>query len=535
MIFPEEASSTKPLWEKLGIRPRNGIDLPLFALRTEESLGIGEFLDLIPLIDWVSSLKMDFIKLLPLNDTLEDPSPYNAISSCALHPLYLSLRKLPFLEEFPELKRRLDTDFSDLNQTERVAYTEVRRRKAAWLLDYVAHIKDWLIPSQNFIHFIATYPWVENYALFKTLKVFFKNTSWDLWPQEIKSPTPELIETLLKQFSTEVIFHIVLQFFCFEQLKAVKEYASSRKILLMGDIPFLINRDSADVWLHPHLFDLTLSAGSPPDTFNSEGQCWGTPLYMWDVIKKEGYQWWKERLAYASHFYDLYRIDHIVGFFRVWAIPPHVPCIQGGFVPTDPSTWIEQGKEILEALLSSSSMLPIGEDLGIVPKEVKDTLTNLGICGTKVIRWQRKYHEGENPFIPFADYPPLGLCSVSTHDSDTLELWWKKYPEEAQDFASFEGWEYSPTLTFTQRMTILWQSHHNPCLFHANLLHEYLALFPELVSEDPENERINKPGEILPTNWTYRFRPSLEEMRQHAPLQEAFAKILFSPSIDTCI
>jgi 4-alpha-glucanotransferase len=163
--------------------------------------------------------------------------------------------------------------------------------------------------------------------------------------------------------------------------------------------------------------------------------------------------------------------------------------------------------------------------LGSVPSSVRTTLAELGICGTKVIRWERRY-EQDGSFIPFSDYPKLSLTTVSTHDSDTLQLWWQNSPDEAKAFCAFLGWNYSPDLSFDQRLKLLNDAHHTPSIFHINLLQEYLALFPELVSANPQDERINVPGKVLPANWTYRFRPSIEEIAAHLPLKKAIASVL---------
>ena len=132
--------------------------------------------------------------------------------------------------------------------------------------------------------------------------------------------------------------------------------------------------------------------------------------------------------------------------------------------------------------------------------------------------------------LPIEAYPVLSLTCVSTHDSETLQIWWKKYPEEAKALADYKKWEYTPDLSISQRKQLLWDSHHTSSLFHINLLQEYFAMFPELTWTNPEDERINIPGEPLPTNWTYRFRPSVEEFTKHEALETAMQKILFSPS-----
>ena len=486
---------------------KNGIDLPLASLRSHRSCGIGEFHDLLPLIDWCHDVGFNVIQLLPLNDSGTDPSPYSALSSCALHPIYLSLENL---------------DGSHLNALPRISYLEVLSFKLNFLHTYIAESGPQILESSDCQKFITQNHWLTPYALFKVLKDKLQHTPWMSWPEELKLPD---FNHLIELHAEEMKFYFVVQFLCHQQLAHVKKYAASKGVLLKGDIPFLISVDSADTWFKPSFFNFDFSAGAPPDAYNSEGQYWGFPIYNWEVLKKDDFGWWHQRLHLAAHYYDLYRIDHVVGFFRIWAIPRGHPPKEGKFLPENPALWIPQGREILQMMLSTSSMIPIAEDLGTVPPSVHTTLTELGICGTRVIRWERRYDQ-DGSFIPFADYPPLSLTTVSTHDSDTLQLWWQNSPDEAKAFCAFKGWTYSPDFSFEQRLQLLHDAHHTPSTFHINLLQEYLALFPELVSPNPSDERINTPGKVLPTNWTYRFRPSIEEIAAHLPLKKAIASLL---------
>jgi 4-alpha-glucanotransferase len=509
-----------PIWKKIGIHPHHGIDLQLSSLRTEKSCGIGEFLDLLPLIDWCHQLHLDVIQLLPINDSGNDPSPYNALSSCALHPIFLSLRDLPFLENAPSLDL-----FHEYNQSEHVAYNIVLKHKQHWLHSYFTSCKKELTSLPDYAHFISTNPWLKPYALFKTFKELECDFAIEFWPEKFKRPSPTAFEHLCHEYAEEIAFHSAIQYLCFKQLSLVKQKAKAKKIHLMGDIPILISRESADVWHHPHLFDLERSAGAPPDMYSEEGQYWGFPLFDWEVMKKEDYHWWKERLSYAANFYDLYRLDHVVGFFKIWGIPIGEPSKNGSFIPEDESLWIPQGKERLLALISTSSMLPIAEDLGAVPAEVRLCLHNLGICTTKVVRWERRWDEDES-YIPPMEYPPISLTCVSTHDSEPLSVWWEEYPEEAALFAEMEGWTYISPLDNSTRKALLHMAHQSSSLFHINLLQEYLAFFPDLSWPDSKTERINIPGTQLPTNWTYRLRPTIEQITTHTGLARTIRDIL---------
>lgn len=479
---------TEAHWQKIGKVPHNGICVPLFSLRTKNCCGIGEFLDLIPLIDWCKKIGLDCIQLLPINDSGPDPSPYNPLSSCALDPVYLNLAELGI-------------------ETHPIEKNHIPRNE---LLSLKLDLLDKQLPKQDLQTFIQQNPWLDAYSRFKALKEQFGGTHWKDWPLNSK-PNPARVE-----------FFTLLQFHAYRQMEKVRKYATQQGIFLKGDIPILLSPDSADVWTNHSLFRLDLNAGAPPDAYNSLGQNWGFPLFDWDAMRANGFKWWKERLKVAERLYHIYRIDHVVGFFRIWGIEKGKKASEGSFFPPDPNLWMDQGRELLEMMIDATTMLPMAEDLGTIPKDVYPILKELGICGTKVLRWQTK----EGHFIPFNQYEPLSLTTISTADMEPFELWWKKFPAESAPFAAFMGWAYHPILTSKQRLKVLHDVHHTSSLFHINLLQEYLALFPELVSPNPEEERINVPGTVLPTNWSYRFRPSLEEITHHEGLANAFSSIL---------
>lgn len=506
-----------PQWAHVGIRHHHGIDLPLSALHSKKSCGIGEFYDLFPLIDWCKKVGLDVIQLLPLNDTGDDTSPFFALSSTALNPLYLSLHKLPGAKEkqLEELRR--------FNQFPRVHYHEVQSHKFLFLRQYFEEMGPTIVKEKTFEKFVEDNDWVETYALFKVLKDLMAKNHWQTWPSKLQYLDKKECDALIEKHWVEVCFYVFLQYLCYMQLTDVKAYANSKGVFLKGDIPILISPDSADVWEYTDEFDLTLSAGAPPDQYAPQGQVWGLPIFRWSVMEDRDFDWWRKRLTYAGNFYDIYRIDHILGFFRIWAIPHGQPGYIGKFIPEDKAHWLEHGKEILAVLVDHSPMLPIGEDLGAVPDSVRVCLSELGICGTKVIRWEKK---NGGAFIDPLHYNPLSMTTVSTHDSETLELWWRDNAKEAGAYAKYKGWDYVGNLTKAHRREILWDSHHSSSFFHINLIGEYLAFFPELVWEDPKDERINVPGTVVPTNWTYRIRPSVEEILAHEPLAEEVKNLL---------
>jgi len=515
-------------WNTIGICHHHGIDLPLGALNTSSSCGIGEFLDLLPLIEWCSHIGFSVIQLLPLNDSGEDPSPYNGLSSIALHYIYLSFHALPFLEEafhiepsLPILMKKLRT----LNGTERVQYRKVLEQKHAWLDLYYKAVGQNILQLPEYLSFVQSNSWVQGYALYKTLRTSVMSTEWEKWNLSIKNPSSVDLDALCTLHAQSISFYTVLQYLCYSQMKAVKAYAEKHKVFLKGDIPILISPDSADVWLQRELFDLSVAIGYPPDIFNAEGQLWGFPGFHWDVIKHQHYAWWKQRLEVNSNYYHIYRLDHVAGFYRLWQIPKGKKPKEGHYKPSTLKKAIQEGHEHLSQIITLSPMLPIAEDLGNIPEEMFASLRSLGIAGTKVLRWERE-QTGKRRFFPSDSYHPLSMSCVSTHDSDTLELWWEKEPDDAREFCLFHRWHYTKTLSKELRLAILQESHSTSSLFHINLFQEYLALFPELVHQDPSKERINIPGFILPSNWTYRFRRDLSTITNHYDLRYDLKTIL---------
>lgn len=514
-------------WKKIGTHPHHGICLPLFSLHSETSGGIGEFTDLIPIIDWGRSVGLDVIQTLPLNDTGLETSPYSALSAFALNPLHLGLKKLPLYEDFEQLEG-LFQEIHPLALEPRVPYTRVHKLKEKFLREYFRLTSGEILKTEDYQLFKEHNPWVDQYALFKALKIKRNWELWKNWPEEIQNPSKDTFQKLLIEMKEEVLFHTFLQYLCYRQMSEIKNYAEKQGVFLKGDIPILINMESADVWLNRDLFLTHLTAGAPPDQYKVDGQNWGFPLYNWEKNKEDGFAWWKKRLELASHCYHIYRIDHIVGFYRIWGIPLQASAKEGKFFPEDQRLWIPQGDEILRMMLEASPMLPIGEDLGVVPTEVRQNMRSLGICGTKVMRWERVWNE-DRRFISPSDYIPESLTTLSTHDSETLNLWWQNHPDEAQDFCHFKDWDYENTLSIIKHQDILFDSHQSNSLFHINLLQEYLAVFPEMTWPNLEDERINIPGLVLDRNWTYRFRPSIEEFIHHDKLA-ILMQSLTSPS-----
>ena len=494
---------TAPHWARIGVKSHHGVCVPVSALTTEKSAGIGEFLDLIPLVEWLPTVGCDILQLLPINDTGDDPSPYYGLSAHALHPIYLSLRSLPNAGQVSGFLSAVEA-MGPLNATPRVCYSEVLNEKLRLLWLYLDDQLGTIRNDPSFVQFCEEHKfWLTPYSIFRALKQAQGGRSWWTWNLSASIDEPGL--------SDDIFRWRAIQYFCFSQFLQVRAAADANGVFLVGDVPILLNKDSADVWNHPELFVLSKNVGAPPDAYNKEGQRWGFPLYRWPAHRRTKFSWWRERLRLQERLYHLYRLDHLVGFFRFYAIPSGKKA--GSFVPSDPAKWKALGEELLSMIIDSSTMLPLGEDLGDVPDFVRQTMLELGIPGLKVLRWERRWH-GDGSFIPPSAFVPESVTTVSTHDSTTIRGWILEEPTEAKKAALDYGLQFGPDLPYQ----LLALSHGSGSLFHINLLHEYLSLFPELSWNDPEFERINRPGTLDPLNWSFRIKVPLHTIVGHIGL-----------------
>lgn len=500
---------TETQWNRIGVRHHHGVALTLASLHSNSTAGCGDFESMKEFIPLLSSWGFDTLQLLPLNDSGFDSSPYMALSGYALHPVYLSLSQLPQFFSSSARKNlwkilQHETDLS----SSRFPFQKICEQKWDLLCHYLNEYQKEIETLPAFQSFCQAHEdWLEPYSAFKALKEFHKGKAWWQWNRRYQTYPAILPQTLAPLKSRWK----VVQYLCFQQLASVKKEADKHHISLKGDLPILQSKDSSDVWAHRNLFDSTKEVGAPPDAYSKEGQHWGFPLYNWPEHRKQSLSWWKRRLNLAEQFYHLYRLDHIVGFYRLFAISSRKKAKEGIFFPLHPEEWIEQGEALLQELISSSSMFPIGEDLGSIPDAVRLSLHELGIPGTKVMRWERLWHEINQPFIPLTQYSPESVATVSTHDSSSLKGWSLEQPTEFKE--ALDAWDIdSSSDDRTLFFNILKANHRSSSLFHINPLQEYLALFPTLSWPSERMNRINIPGTISPWNWTLRLRPSIEQL-----------------------
>ena len=305
-----------------------GAAIPVSALYSQKSCGVGEFSDLIPFADFCKKAGLRIIQLLPVNDTGTDSSPYNALSAFALHPLYICLDDILEAHTFKAEIKKIRTAFRPNTPAERFRYRDILHEKNVLLHAVFNKAESQIIADSQtgeLAEWIKANPWIIEYAVFKNIKRQNYHASWKDWKEcaDMRSPSTAKItaawnDSVLKR---EHLFYAWVQMHLHKQLLKAIAYCADNGISVKGDIPILMNEDSVEVWAHPEYFRGDLRAGSPPDGDNPTGQNWGFPIYNWVNLKVTGYRWWKERLAHASQYYHAYRLDHILGFFRIWAIP----------------------------------------------------------------------------------------------------------------------------------------------------------------------------------------------------------------------
>ncbi|MDP3851809.1 MAG: 4-alpha-glucanotransferase [Luteolibacter sp.] len=321
-----------------------GVAVPVFSLRGGQSLGVGEFADLKPLADWASDVGLKLIQILPINDTTSshdwtDSYPYSAISVFALHPIYLRIGDMSYAMS-AEFDAELDAARASLNALDQVDYEQVMKMKTKLTRQVFQKHHKKILTGADFLDFLKeNHDWVLPYAVFCVKRDEFGTADfsrWGDWAVFDAGKTKAMAAPSHPQWP-EVSYHIWLQYELDRQLADAVGHLHQHGIALKGDLPIGIDRQSVDAWSAPHLFKMHAQAGAPPDAFAVKGQNWGFPTYNWEAMREDGYAWWRSRFAKLSRYFDAYRIDHILGFFRIWQIPgDQVDGIMGWFDPAMP-------------------------------------------------------------------------------------------------------------------------------------------------------------------------------------------------------
>ena len=366
-------------------------------------------------VDFLKKGGQTYWQILPICPTSCGDSPYQSFSSFAGNPYYIDLEILCK----DKLLNKKECESFDWGGSERyVDYgTMYASRYALLRKAYTRFVKD--IPQEYWDFCEEQKDWLEDYALFMTLKDANEGMSWANWSKELKDRQWDAINAAKEQYAENLNFYKMLQYLFFKQWKELKAYANENGIRIIGDVPIYVAGDSADVWANPEQFYLDEErnpievAGCPPDAFSADGQLWGNPLFRWDVMKNDGYAWWTKRISAMAKLYDIVRIDHFRGFDSYYAIPAKDDTARNGQWRQGP------GMDLFRTLEEKLGKLPIiVEDLGYLTPSVYQLLEDSGFPGMKVLQFAFDSREG-NEYLPHR-YPKNCVVYTGTHDNDTI-------------------------------------------------------------------------------------------------------------------
>jgi 4-alpha-glucanotransferase len=531
-----------------------GILVPLFALRTENDLGVGDVAALRQFIEWTADFGFELVQMLPINETGGDNSPYNAISAMAIEPTTLHL--VPGSP--PDLTREdFDAAFVDVDLTKLrhgpVRYSHVKRLKRRLLEKAFANFSASASKGRQsaFEQFCAAEKiWVDDYALFRALmEENGDSAAWDKWKREHRAI--ESARAWLDDLPPDRQLHLqrrqnffrYVQWIAHEQWRETKSFAEASGVALMGDIPFGVSYYSADVFARPEEFVLDWCGGAPPEPYFKDdeftqkwGQNWGIPLYRWEVMHARKFEWWRQRIRCIRSTFHLFRIDHVLGFYRIYAFPWR-PRKNKEFLPLDHHQMLERtggraphfaprddrenseanrrdGEEYLRVVLEEAGAgRVIGEDLGTVPDYARPHLRSLGIAGFKIPKWE--FYHGR--VTPGPEYERLSVATYATHDHKPIRKLWEEafeHPTSTAEQARFELEKIAKFAGFERKSEAIdFERDYYPLMMKALFESESWIAIVMITDLLGRKYRFNVPGTAANTNWTRRMQRTVSQLR----------------------
>jgi len=532
-----------------------GVLVPLFALRGADDLGIGDVGALREFIDWAARIGFKLVQLLPINETGADNSPYNAISATAIEPttLHLAPNSLPDLtcEDFDVAVAGADLRSLRLGE---VKYRQVKTLKRRILEKAFANFsanasEERQLEFETFCEREAA--WLRDYAFFRVLMEENEDSvAWNRWPAQHQSieRARNWLRDLPQDRQAGLVAH--QNFFCYvqwvahQQWRLIKSYAEERGVALMGDIPFGVSYYSSDVFARPDEFVLDWCGGAPPEPYFKDdaftqkwGQNWGIPLYRWDRMRANNFEWWRERVRAVRRFFHLFRIDHVLGFYRIYAFPWR-PRKNRQFFPLDWNQMLErtngraphfvprndeapenseankrEGEEYLRVVLDEAGATRvIGEDLGLVPDYVRPSLRALGIAGFKIPQWEIR---GEQ-VVPGNEYERLSVATYTTHDHKPVRALWEEAferPTATSEQSRFDLAKIAAFAGFDPRIDrVDFEKDFYPAIMGALFGSEAWLAIVMITDLLARKYRFNVPGTKANLNWTRRIRRSIAQL-----------------------
>lgn len=484
---------------------RAGICIPLFSLRSTKSWGIGEIGDLPLAVAWLREAGQATLQVLPLNELQAgESSPYSALSAMAIDPKYITI---PRIEDAPDFEAMWPDEIEAVRRAPKIAYDRIASLKGRALQFCFDRFyeTDWT-PGTARAWTLRQYIeqeawWLDDYSLYRALRAQASERPWTDWDPPLRDRHPAALEDARGLYAREILFYQYVQWIASAQWQAAREQAGDVEIL--GDFPFMVGADSADVWSRQEEFILDASVGTPPDAFSETGQEWGLPPYNWDAVRKNDFEWIRRRARRMADLYHGFRVDHLVGFYRTYVRPSdgRTPY----FFPDAEDAQRALGERVMQAIVDAGADVSV-EDLGTVPDFVRESVTRMGLPGYRVFRW-----EPEDP----SAYPALSVAMTGTHDTDPLAPWWESLtadersaiaamPSVSRAHPNGAAGLVSPAFTAQIRDAIL------DAIYHSE---SDLVLVP-IQDVFGWRDRINHPATVGDWNWTYVLPWPADEMAE---------------------
>ncbi len=488
-------------------RRHAGIVVPVFSLRSATDWGVGEMPDVAGLCRWLAAAGQGSLHTLPLLERgVAERSPYGGLSAFAIDPVYVGLDAVA---DFMSGGGRSALSPADRDAIARlraepaIAYDDVRSLKRRALELAFARFE-----QRGDAPALATFrdeeaSWLEGYVLYRALREAYGETCWTAWPEPLRRRDPAALGAAGERLAHRMRFHTFVQWVAHGQWREARRAANALGVRLVGDAPFTVAVDSADVWAAQEQFDVEASIGAPPDAFNADGQDWALPAFRWEVVRAGGYRWLRERLRYAGRTLDGLRLDHVVGYFRTYLRPREGQPAR--FDPADESAQRALGAAALDMVAAHRGAVDvIAEDLGDVPEYVREAMTARDLPGYRVLRW-----EADGPIYrdPSA-FPASSIATSGTHDTSSLATWWE---DELDDDARRRVAAVPPFAPLRDAGRAMTPAVHEALVDGLYAAGSDVAL---LVAPDvyAGKERINTPATVGAHNWGYRLPWTVEEL-----------------------
>jgi 4-alpha-glucanotransferase len=511
------------------MRRQAGVVLPLFAIRTRRDWGIGQLTDLPACADWLRSAGQQLLQVLPPHTLAAgETSPYGALTAFGLDPIYADVEAVEDLDS-SALGEVLRDDgraaLEKLRASPRVDYAGVRALKTrAFDVAFDRfHRREWLAGTpraRRLADFMRReHGWLDDLALFEALRALHGGWGWATWGDDNRDRAPSAIARARADLALDLLKIAYVQWTLFGQWDSAHRQMRDLGVELMGDVPFVVGGESADVWSHASQFQLHLSLGAPPDDFSADGQDWGLPPYDWLAMEADDLAWIRMRARHAAGMYDRFRMDHVVGYFRQW-VRRKDGRDRGRFDPEGREAQEARGQRVLGAVLDELSRASegigppraIAEDLGVIPPFVRDSLRELGMPGYRVLPWEKDGDVFRDPLT----FPSSSVVSWSTHDTAPIDAWWPELPErDRAGLAARASTAAGPEDDPARSLALLGD------LYRAGS-DLALVLAQELLGS---KDRINTPAVVGPQNWSWRLPRPIEDLQREAPVAARFEAI----------